>query len=107
MSQVEIFMWLVAAASLTATIANIHHFRFCFCIWFFCNVAWTIYDIHKEAYSQAVLMGIYAVLAVWGYWHWSKGKAPKKGRGAKWNSKRYKPCNKKFSSPLTNKNKTG
>jgi nicotinamide riboside transporter PnuC len=65
-------MWFVTVASLIGTIANIYKRRWCFIIWFFTNVSWTIYDIYIHAYAQATLMGIYAALAVHGWIKWGK-----------------------------------
>lgn len=72
MQKIEVCMWLVTLFSIIGTIANIHHKRYCFAIWLICNVLWAAYDIHKQAYPQAVLMAIYAVLAVWGWIRWGK-----------------------------------
>ena len=103
MQTVEWFMWLIALASLVGTVLNIRHAKSCFVIWFFCNISWTIYDIHKEAYSQAALMAIYAVLAVYGYRHWTKGDYAKKTTPRRkcrgWRSSDVKLTNKTFKSP--------
>ena len=78
MSEVEILMWVVVVASLVGTILNIQKNRVCFHIWFWCNISWTIYDVHKGAYPQAVLMATYAVLAVYGWYTWVKDEKVKK-----------------------------
>lgn len=70
----EWIMWIVTLASLIGTIANLHKLRWCFHVWLVCNVCWAIYDVYKEAYPQAVLMAIYAVLAVWGMFKWKRIK---------------------------------
>lgn len=68
----EVIMWGVVIASLVGTVANLYKLAWCFKVWFFCNVMWVFYDIHMQAYPQAVLMGIYACLAVWGACRWEK-----------------------------------
>jgi nicotinamide riboside transporter PnuC len=65
-------MWLVSAASLAATIANIYKARWCFFVWLVCNILWVLYDVDKNAIPQAALMAIYAGLAVLGIFKWRK-----------------------------------
>jgi len=67
-------MWIVSAASLVGTIANIYRKAFCFWIWVFCNALWVIYDIEKNVYPQAALMAVYFFLAVWGIFKWRNQK---------------------------------
>ncbi len=67
---IEYTMWIVAISSMIGTLANIHKKRWCFHIWLVCNIAWVAYDIHKTAYPQAVLMAVYAILAVYGIYKW-------------------------------------
>ena len=71
----DLLMWLVTLASLTATIANIYHRRWCFAVWLPTNLAWASYDLWKAAYAQAALMAIYAALSVWGLWKWGRHPA--------------------------------
>ena len=68
-------MWLITALSLLGVVLNIHKKRECFYIWAFTNAAWCIYDIWKDAVPQAVLMGIYFGLAIWGIMKWRKPDA--------------------------------
>ena len=67
---IESAMWGVTVASLVGTVANIYRRRWCFWIWLVTNSAWTAYDMYKESYPQAALMGIYAALSVWGLCRW-------------------------------------
>jgi nicotinamide riboside transporter PnuC len=109
MQTIEVIMWVVCVASLIGTVANIYQMKWCFLVWFFCNVAWCAYDIHKIAYPQASLMGIYALLAIWGYLHWTKEKTKGKPKAKRFKpcrneraesiAKLYEPVNKKFKSP--------
>ena len=69
---IEHAMWGIVALSLTATVANIHKRRWCFLVWATTNAIWAAYDIHKTAYPQAALMGVYFCLAVWGWFKWKK-----------------------------------
>lgn len=71
---VAALMWIVAAASLVATVANIKRRRWCFPIWAVTNSAWMLYDAWLGAYAQAALMAVYVGLAFWGLYEWSTGK---------------------------------
>jgi len=71
---IEMLMWLVTLASIVGTVANIYQRRWCFAVWLATNSLWVAYDIYKDAYPQATLMGVYAFLAAWGYWKWKKEK---------------------------------
>ncbi len=64
------FTWLITLASLIGTVANIYKRRWCFIVWLFTNSFWCVYDIRIRAYPQAALMGVYALLAVWGLSQW-------------------------------------
>ncbi len=66
----DAYMWPVVAASLLGTVANIYRRRWCFVLWAATNVTWTVYDIYKTAYPQAVLMAVYFCLAIWGWFSW-------------------------------------
>jgi len=65
--------WPVAAASLIATVANIHKKRWCFAIWLVTNTTWCVYDLCIGAYAQSCLFAVYAGLAVWGLVKWRRG----------------------------------
>jgi hypothetical protein len=65
-------MWLVTAASLTATILNVKRIRWCFPIWFVTNCIWTWYNVIKDVPSEAGLSFAYVIIAIWGIWEWRK-----------------------------------
>ncbi len=62
--------WGLTAISLAGVVLNIYKDPLCFWLWVFSNAAWAIVDWRRKIYSQAVLFGIYAVLAVWGIFAW-------------------------------------
>ena len=62
--------WLVTFASIVGTIANIKQRRWCFHVWLVTNLIWMVYDLAIGATAQAALMGVYALLAVWGLREW-------------------------------------
>ncbi len=66
--------WLVTAASLVGTVANIYKRRWCFAVWLVTNLAWTGYDLYLSAYPQAALMAVYAALSVWGWFSWKESE---------------------------------
>lgn len=72
MKNLEYFMWVVAVASLIATVANIYKKKWCWHVWVLSNVAWAGYDFYIGAYAQGCLMGTYGVLAIWGLLKWRK-----------------------------------
>jgi hypothetical protein len=49
-------MWLVTAASIVGTVANVYRRRWCFAVWLVTNVLWCVYDVAIGAYPQAALM---------------------------------------------------
>jgi hypothetical protein len=63
---------IITLLSITGTIANIYHKRWCFIIWLFTNSAWFLYDVYIGAYWQATLFLVYVWLAVWGLIEWGK-----------------------------------
>jgi len=62
--------WLIAAGSLTGVVLNIRKRRVCFAIWTVTNAAWCAIDAGAGLVAQSCLMGIYAGLAVWGFFAW-------------------------------------
>ena len=62
--------WLLAAASLVGVVLNIRRRRTCFAIWTVTNASWCVVDARAGLGSQAVLMAVYAGLAVWGFVAW-------------------------------------
>ena len=64
--------WIVAAASLIATVGNVKKYSWCFIIWAFTNSSWVMYDLYKGAYSQAALFFCYSCLAIWGIYEWRR-----------------------------------
>ena len=48
-------MWLLASASLLATVLNIKHRKECFAIWTVTNACWCVIDIMHGIYAQAFL----------------------------------------------------
>jgi hypothetical protein len=65
-----VLMWVVTAASLVGTVANIYQRRWCFWVWLVTNALWAVYDCWLGAWAQAALMATYTVLAVWGLARW-------------------------------------
>jgi len=64
-------MWIVAAASLVGTVANVYQRRWCFLVWIATNGCWIAYDVYKTAYPQAALMSTYLALSVLGWFKWA------------------------------------
>jgi nicotinamide riboside transporter PnuC len=62
--------YIITIASIIATVANIHKRRWSFAVWLVTNGIWCVYDISIREYSQAILWGVYALLAVWGLVKW-------------------------------------
>ena len=65
-------MWIVTAASIVGTVANIYKRRWCFYVWAATNSVWVSYDLWKGAPAQAALMAVYTGLAIWGTIQWKK-----------------------------------
>ena len=62
--------YIVAGASLIATVANVKKQRWCFAVWMVTNLVWAAYDWHIGAYAQALLFCAYFFLALWGFVSW-------------------------------------
>jgi hypothetical protein len=88
-------MWIVTAASLVGTVANIKKRRGCFTVWIVTNTIWAAYDLSIGAFAQAALMATYAVLSVWGAIAW---RAPENGRGHR--DRRFGPSLDKYVQEL-------
>jgi hypothetical protein len=71
----EIVGWICTAVSLAGAWLNVKKVKWCFVLWLFSNAFWTVYDIYKQAYPQAVIFGIYFLTAVWGIREWFKKDA--------------------------------
>ncbi|HUV04361.1 MAG TPA: hypothetical protein VMX94_04565 [Armatimonadota bacterium] len=68
--------WIVTAASIIGTTANVYKRRWCFGVWVVTNAVWCAYDMSIRQYSQAMLFGVYLGLAVWGLWKWKAEGRP-------------------------------
>ena len=64
-------MWLLASASLLATVLNIKHRKECFAIWTVTNACWAVIDVMHGIYAQAFLQAVYCGLAIWGLIEWN------------------------------------
>ncbi len=62
--------WGLTAISLVGVVLNIYKDPLCFWLWVVSNFLWCVVDWRRRIYSQAVLMGIYCALAIWGIWTW-------------------------------------
>ena len=72
MSYIDNLTIFLVALSLIATYLNIHKNKICFRIWLVTNTMWTVYDIYKGAYWQALLFAIYVGFAVYGMIKWKE-----------------------------------
>lgn len=66
----ESWMWLVTAASIAGTVANLYKKRWCFYVWGATNAIWAVYDFWLGVPSQGALMCVYFALALWGIYQW-------------------------------------
>ncbi len=71
---IELGMWFIFGLSLIGTIGNLYKRRWCFLFWAGTNVFWISYDIYKTAYPQAVMMFVYLILAIVGWFKWKEEK---------------------------------
>ncbi len=58
--------------ALVGVVLNIKKYVACFWIWLVTNISWAVVDFYKGIPFQGVLFTIYAGLAVYGIWEWSK-----------------------------------
>ncbi len=68
----KMVMWLVVAACLVGTVANIYKKSWCFIVWTVTNVIWVVHNYMIEEYAQGSLFVIHAVLAIWGLIQWTR-----------------------------------
>jgi hypothetical protein len=66
--------YLITAASIIGTVANIYKKQWCFVIWLFTNSAWLVIDLMAGLYAQSVLFAVYIALSVMGLAKWGKKK---------------------------------
>lgn len=66
--------FLIAAAALVGTVANVYKKQWCFAVWVVTNTAWAVYDYWIGARWQAVQFTVYDVISVWGLIKWKKDK---------------------------------
>ena len=64
--------WLLALASLIATVLNIKKKAICFWIWSITNFLWMVVDYKAGLYGQSALFLTYFALAIWGIFQWKK-----------------------------------
>jgi nicotinamide mononucleotide transporter len=67
-------LWILAAASLFATVLNVKRRRECYAIWIVTNASWVAVDVAHGIYPQAALQAVYCGLAVWGLIEWTRHK---------------------------------
>lgn len=72
MNWIEGAMWGLTGLSLVGVVANIYKRPWCFLVWFWTNLAWVAYDVHKGAWPQAALMAVYVILSAAGYVAWRR-----------------------------------
>lgn len=58
--------------ALIGVVLNIKKQVACFWIWLVTNISWAVVDFYKGIPLQGVLFSVYACLAVYGIWEWSK-----------------------------------
>jgi nicotinamide riboside transporter PnuC len=67
---IQVFLWALTIASITATILNIKKYRVAFPMWIFTDSTWALYNFSKGTYSASAMFTVYAILAVWGTFEW-------------------------------------
>jgi hypothetical protein len=68
--------YIITAASIIGTVANVLKKKWCFVIWLFTNTVWLIIDTAHGLYSQTILFAVYIILSVWGLLQWKDGYKP-------------------------------
>jgi nicotinamide riboside transporter PnuC len=68
--------WALAALSLLGVWLNIRKDRRCFALWVGTNATWAVVDLRAGLPAQALLMSVYAAMAVWGWLAWSRTTKP-------------------------------
>jgi len=71
------FTWILTGLALTGVVLNCLKNRQCFIIWMITNASWAVVDfraakINPELYAQGWLFVVYFILAVWGWFRWSR-----------------------------------
>jgi len=66
------WLWIVTAISIIGTVLNVYKKRACYYFWLVSNSIWLIVDIHKGIYEQALIFGVYTILAILGIVVWKK-----------------------------------
>lgn len=66
-----IINWILVILAITGTLLNVKKNRWGFVFWIVSNVGLVVYFIHYDIWAQAVLFGVYAMIALWGFVKWS------------------------------------
>ncbi|MHB8110527.1 MAG: nicotinamide mononucleotide transporter [Syntrophorhabdaceae bacterium] len=64
--------WLLVASGIVGVLLNNYRRKECFIIWGIGNITWAVVDWRYGLYSQSVLMGIYFLLAIHGWYKWGR-----------------------------------
>lgn len=64
--------WILSIGCLLGTFLNCKKIKYCFIIWFFCNIGWMIIDCITQNYGRMVLDIVQTITAVWGFIEWGK-----------------------------------
>lgn len=67
---IQVFLWVLTIASITATILNIKKYWVAFPMWIVTNSSWAVYNFHNRIYSASAMFTVYAMLAIWGTFEW-------------------------------------
>lgn len=66
--------WILAISCIFGTVLNCKKIKWCFLIWFICNIAWFILDFSTQQYGRCVLDTVQTITAIWGFIEWSKNE---------------------------------
>jgi nicotinamide riboside transporter PnuC len=74
MNLFNILTFILTILALIGVILNIKKNSFCFVIWVFTNVSWSIVDFYKGIPLQGILFAVYTLLSVYGIFQWRKNE---------------------------------
>jgi nicotinamide mononucleotide transporter len=68
----SLFIFVLSAISIAAAVLNIKRRVEAFYLWVFANFGWVFVDIARGVTWQSLMFFVYAVIATWGAFVWSR-----------------------------------
>jgi nicotinamide riboside transporter PnuC len=72
MEFLNVLTWILVLLNVVGIILNNKKDHRCFYIWIPTNLAWCIFNLYHDLYSQSFMFGLYFIFAIFGLKSWKK-----------------------------------